>query len=111
MTEDTRVGRSPGASIGQHEPVFQHVCFLYRTVEYEAALLEHAPGADVAVDHVGVQRAVEVDVEERAEGRGRVPVPSVIATDPEPDLALTFHLPAPDPADDTRVGNDRSFDR
>jgi len=57
---------SPAASIGQHEHVFQHVFFLRRVVEYEAALLEHAPGTDVVVDHVGVQRPVELDVEERA---------------------------------------------
>jgi predicted TIM-barrel fold metal-dependent hydrolase len=62
-------------SIGQHEHVFEHVFFLRRVVEYEAALLEHAPGTDVVVDHVGVQRPVEVDVEERAQGRGGVAVP------------------------------------
>jgi hypothetical protein len=55
--------------------VFEHVFFLRRVVEYEAALLEHAPGTDVVVDHVGVQRPVEVDVEERAQGRGGVAVP------------------------------------
>jgi hypothetical protein len=65
-------------------------------VEYEAALLEHAPRTDVVAGHVGVQRPVEVDVEERAQGRGRVAVSSVIATDPEPDVALAFDLPAPD---------------
>jgi hypothetical protein len=59
----------------QHEHVFQHVFFLRRVVEYNAALLEHAPGTDVVVGHVGVQRPVEVDVEERAQGRGRVAVP------------------------------------
>jgi hypothetical protein len=62
------------ASIVQHEHVLQHVSFLRQVVEYEAALLEHAPRTDVVVGHVGVQRPVEVDVEERTQGRGRVGV-------------------------------------
>src|SRR5919106_4158074 len=99
------------ASIGQHEHVFQHVFFLRRVLEYEAALLEHPPGTDVVVDHVGVQRPVAVDVEERAQRRGRVAVSPVIATDPEADVALAFDLPAPDPADDSPADDDRSLDR
>jgi hypothetical protein len=35
--------------------VVQHVFFLRRVVEYEAALLEHPPGTDVVVGQVGVQ--------------------------------------------------------
>jgi hypothetical protein len=45
---------------------------------------------------LGVQRPVEVDVEECAQGRGRVAVSPAIATDPEPDDALAFDLPGPD---------------
>ena len=87
--------------------MFQHIFFLCGVIKHEAALLEHAPGTDVVVDHVGVQRPVEVDVEKRAQGRGRVAVSPVIATDPEPDVALAFDLPAPDRADDSR-GDDCS---
>ena len=59
-------------------------------------------------DHVGVQRPVEVDVEKRAQGRGRVAVSPVIPTNQEPDVALAFDLPAPDRADDSPAGDDRS---
>jgi hypothetical protein len=58
---------------------------------------------------LGVQRPVEVDVEERAQGRGRVAVSPVIATDPEPDveLAITSQLAieptTPPPATIVRV--------
>jgi hypothetical protein len=90
--------------------VFQHVFFLRRVVEYEAALLEHAPGTDVVVGHMGVQRPLQVDLEERAQGRGGVAVSPVIATDPEPDVALAVDLPAPDRADDSPAGDDRSLD-
>src|SRR5918996_3052923 len=99
------------ASIGQHEHVFQHVSFLRRVLEYEAALLEHPPGTDVVVGHVGVQRPVEVDVEELAQSRGRVTVSPVSATDPEPDVALAFNLPAPDRADDSPASDYRPRDR
>src|SRR4029450_9785650 len=76
-----------------------------------ASFEEHAPGTDDVVGHVGVQRPVEVDVEERAQGGSRVAVSPVIATDQEPDVALAFDLPAPDRADDSPTGDDRSRDR
>jgi hypothetical protein len=89
--------------------VFQHVSILRRVVEYEAALLEHAPGTYVVVATWACNGLWGRCRGTREGPRSRSCFP-VIATDPEPHVALAFDLPAPHRADDSPAGDDRSRD-